>query len=728
MFERFRFEEDSFDARLVSLLDDARAQLALDWIGVAEIGSPDGHAKPVWRAISGDAAVPETFSSEHRPHEACAIALSVDPPFGAIPGAWLVFASARLPSAQHLSELRALLQQALSRDRRQRLGAIALEAFRRAVDPLELTDREARLLLVNDAWERIFGYTRAAALGRTVGELFRDPDQPQHDPSFYRFSLQSIQTDGAWLGMITSRAENGDYVHCEVAVAPFEADPFGSDGPRVLGNFAIRRDLRFRRDREIALANAHREFRAVLASLPDAVAVVRSQRLYFVNAAFLAIVGRTEEQVIGRPVHDFVHPDDRAAFEAAPPGHVTPIRALRHETIRLVDIASAGSISFEGEPATIFIGRDRTDQRLAEEQLARAEKLSALGALAAGVAHELNNPLAYVILNLEVLAARDESPVVKEALEGAIRMKRIADELRVFSRRDGPSESGPTDVEQAVTSALNLTQNLIRHRARLVREHAPGLSAAIGEGALVQALVNLLTNAAEAIPSDGGGEHTITVSSRAVADGIEIAVADTGTGIDADHVEHLFDPFLTTKPVGQGTGLGLAITRRIVEQQGGRIRVDTSPGRGTSFVVTLRSAAPRLESVHGPGPATAEGLRVLIVDDDVAVARALRRILGGHRVEHIGDGRAACKRLVAEEDVDVVLCDLMMPGVSGLDVHREVVTQRPELGDRFLFMTGGTFTGPEIDFVARNPEIVLHKPFEATVLRARIAAMGRRAG
>jgi PAS domain S-box-containing protein len=722
MFERHRFEEQGFDARLAALLDDARAKLSLDWIGVAEIGSPEGSARSVWRAVTHDGVpVPETFAREHRPHAPCAIALAIEPAFGAVPGAWLVYACARAPDHAHLDELRALLEDALSRERARRLGAIALEAMLRAADPLELTDREARLLFVNDAWQRVFGYARDEALGRTAGELFRDPDAPQHDPSFYRFSLQSIQTDGVWMGLLTSRAKHGEYVHNEAAVAPFTAD----EG-RVRGNFAVRRDLRHRRDREIALANAHREFRAVLASLPDAVAVVRSQRLYFVNAAFLAIVGETEEAVIGRAVIDFVHPDDRAAFEAAPRGRVTPIRALRQGAIRLVDVSSAGSISFEGEPATIFIGRDRTDLRLAEEQLARAEKLSALGSLAAGVAHELNNPLAYVILNLEVLSAENTSPILREALDGALRMKRIADELRVFSRGDGPSERAATDVEQAVTSALNLTQNLIRHRARLSRSHEPGLLAAIGEGPLVQALVNLLTNAAEAIPVDTGSEHAISVSSRAAGDRIEIDVSDTGSGIEQEHIERLFDPFFTTKPVGQGTGLGLAITRRIVEQHGGSVRVRTRLGKGTTFTLALRGAAPRPESRPAPSMPAGDGLRVLIVDDDAAVARALRRILSGHRVEHIGEGRAACDRLLTEQEVDVVLCDLMMPGVSGLALHREVIERRPELEGRFLFMTGGTFTGPEIDFVSRHPELVLQKPFEAAVIRARIAGMGKR--
>jgi two-component system cell cycle sensor histidine kinase/response regulator CckA len=737
MFDPRRLTDDrDFDSRLATLLDEARAALALDWIGIAEIAAPDGRAELGWRVVVPvGPKVPDSLPerSRHQPHEPCAVPLDVEPALGAGAGAWLVYASARAPSTAHVDELCTAIEIGLEDDRRRRLGEIALEAMSRAADALELTDREARLLFVNDAWERLFGYRRQEALGRTVGELFRDRETPQHDPSFYRFSLQSIETDGAWFGMVTSRAKNGEHVHCEVAASPFEADD-----SRVLGNFAIRRDLRHRRDREAALTSAHREFRAVLASIPDAVVVVRSERIYFVNAAFLTIVGEDEVRAIGRPITDFVHGGDRESFESGLPIARTSVRLLRSDgSARLVDLSSAGSISFEGAPAAILVGRDRTDQRIAEEQLARAEKLSALGSLAAGVAHEINNPLAYVILNLELLASGTKEgalSAVSEALDGAHRIKRIAAELRMFSREDGGgSELGPTDLEQAVTSALNLTQNLIRHRARLARTHDPGLLASIGERPLVQALVNLLTNAAEAIPDEleiGAGpeaEHCIAVESSATGDRVAIRVSDTGVGIAREQQPHLFDPFYTTKPLGQGTGLGLAITRRIAEHYGGRVEVESTVGRGTTFTIWLpRAYAAAADAPSDDGIAARERLRILIVDDDVAVARALRRILAHHEVEQVADGRTARERLLSSDSFDVVICDLMMPGMSGIDVYRAVSSERPSVADRFLFMTGGTFTGPAVQFVAERPELVLQKPFDAATIRARVTAVGAR--
>lgn len=726
-------DREGFAARLQALLERARVELDAAWIAVAESSSPDGALALRWRAgvghddIEVDRDRIACWSAPGRTSPPWAIALAVEPAIDARPDAALAFHCERAPEPELLSSLCIALTRGLSANREAQLARLALAAMRASADPIEISDRQARLAWVNDAWRRIYGYRDDEAVGRTVAELLRDPETPRHDPAFYQFSMQVITTGHDWLGMLVSRAKGGQQVYAETAVAPFDA---GAQG--FLGNIAIRRNLAHRIEREEALARAHQEFRAVLAALPDAVVVLRSRRIYFANAAFLRVVDQPEAAVIGRPPAAFVHPDDHHLLlpDAVPPTRMRMVR--RDGTTRLLDVSTAGSVSFEGAPAMIVIGRDLTEVRVAEEQLSRAERLWALGSLAAGVAHEINNPLSYVILNLELLA--DElrgGPLqepVTESLEGAHRILRIADELRGFSRGDR-GEGDVVEVERAVTAAINITQNLIRHRATLIRELTPGLHARIPEGPLVQALVNLLTNAAHALPEQRR-DHRITVRSRVGEhDDIELEVQDTGTGITPELLSRMFDPFFTTKPAGKGSGLGLAITRRIVEQVGGRIEVSTEVGAGTCVRLRL-PASEEAEHVAGGTPPQPLGpgqhLRLLVIDDDVGVARALGRLLRQHQVDFEHDPARARDRLLAGEQFDAVLCDVMMPGLDGPSLYEAVAAAEPALARRIIFMTGGAFTDEAAAFLARVGPVLM-KPFVRAEVHARIEAIVRAA-
>jgi nitrogen-specific signal transduction histidine kinase/ActR/RegA family two-component response regulator len=395
---------------------------------------------------------------------------------------------------------------------------------------------------------------------------------------------------------------------------------------------------------------------------------------------------------------------------------------------RLAELSAAGSISFEGRPATILVARDITERRIAEEQLARAERLAALGELAAGVAHELNNPMAYVVMNLELLrsdleAREDEStrePLV-EALDGIRRMQEIALELRTFAGADESGVAEAVAVDGAVESAINITRNQLRHRAVVHRDIEPGLAVYAREGPLVQVLVNVLANAADAIPHDGG-EHTITVQVRAVDGGrVQIAVSDTGAGIPPEILLRLFDPFATTKARGQGSGLGLAISRRIVDRFGGDLRAENLPSGGAKISLTLPAAPAAVkDSGAGPPPVSMhrEWVRVLVIDDEVAICRALKRVLAGHEVVALSDSREGLARL-GNDDFDVVICDLMMPGMSGYKLYAAACAARPSLRTRFVFVSGGALSEEASRFLKTCECPVLPKPFaNADVLDA----------
>jgi PAS domain S-box-containing protein len=454
------------------------------------------------------------------------------------------------------------------------------------------------------------------------------------------------------------------------------------------------------------------------------VCVLRDERIYFTNAALTAIVGLSEEDLVGRSFIELVHEEDRAAYAEAGEARVARVRVTRAgSSPRFVEISSAGRVSFEGWPATILLARDTTDYQVAREELARAEKLSALGSLAAGVAHEINNPLAYVSLNLELLRehgaaalSATEREALDEALEGVARIRGIALELHTFSGKDEPGEPVAVDVGRALTSALNMAQNEIRHRATLVRELEPGLFALAREGQLVQVFVNVLINAAQAIPKSSAREPTIRVASRLLADGeVEVSVTDTGVGIPPQALPQLFDPFSTSKLRGDGAGLGLAICRRILDELGGHISIQSELGHGTTVTITLPEASPASLASSPPQPShrrlVSRPLRVLVVEDERPIARALERMLTGHDVTLAHDGARALALLRASTTFDVVLCDLMMPGLTGADVYERAVAEAPALAPRFAFMTGGAVTPDTKAFLETSDSEVLWKPF-----------------
>ena len=234
-------------------------------------------------------------------------------------------------------------------------------------------------------------------------------------------------------------------------------------------------------------------------------------------------------------------------------------------------------------------------------------------------------------------------------------------------------------------------------------------------------------NAAQAIP-EGAAEHNeVSVATGVGADGrVFVEVADTGRGMSRDVARRIFDPFFTTKAVGEGTGLGLSICHTIVAAHGGEIVVESALGKGSTFKVFLpvTTARPSATPPVVREAARSRRGRVLVVDDDAGVALSLKRILGHeHHVETCTGGRAALDCLASGATFDVILCDLMMPDVSGMDVHTALVKERPELATRLIFMTGGAFTARSREFLANTEQPWMEKPFEAAAIRRAVAAM-----
>ena len=384
-----------------------------------------------------------------------------------------------------------------------------------------------------------------------------------------------------------------------------------------------------------------------------------------------------------------------------------------------------------------------------QARLLLAVRMASVGTLAAGVAHEINNPLAYVMTNLDMVAVRRLPPLgvrlrdlggeaaqigdelgrviamIDVAREGTERMRDIVRDLRTFTRGAGEEKRGPVDVRRVMDASINLAWNEIRHRARLVKEYGDVPPVLATEARLGQVFLNMLVNAAQALEVGDAAENVIRVRTAIEPDGqVAVQVSDTGPGIPPEILDRIFDPFFTTKPVGLGTGLGLWICQGIVTSLGGQITAESRPGEGATFRVVLPSAVSvDRPSTPEPPPAApapdARRLALLVVDDESAIGRTLAIALADEfEVTTATSGRAALAVLAGEPRFDVVLCDLMMPDVSGMDVHERIARERPELAKRFVFVTGGAFTERARKFVDEVGLPVIEKPFDLAKLPA----------
>ena len=380
----------------------------------------------------------------------------------------------------------------------------------------------------------------------------------------------------------------------------------------------------------------------------------------------------------------------------------------------------------------------------AKSQLSHSARLAAVGQLAAGIAHEVNNPAAYVLTNLELLAngiqslqkLRDSADYVdkkdilgtflsetgecvEDCLEGLGRIATIVKGLRAFARIDR-EDVERFDPNESVITALNLVRAQVRHSATLQRRLNSTKTLAADRGKLVQVLVNLLMNAAHAIEDGGGGSGSIVVESADTPEGIRLSVTDDGPGVDPLMRERIFDPFFTTKSVDRGTGLGLSLCSDILRQHQGSLVVDPAYTQGARFEIMLPAetglapATVRPTGVPNPDPVRA---RILIVDDEVALVRADRRSLGRyHDVLVAYDGQDALDLLKDDQNFDMILCDLMMPIVNGIEFYEKAALLAPQLRRRFVFCTGGATTVRALQFISDRGIRLLEKPIDKGTL------------
>jgi two-component system NtrC family sensor kinase len=533
-----------------------------------------------------------------------------------------------------------------------------------------------------------------------------------------RHGVAVTESVAAWMGAPIVAAGRSIGV---VAVGSDQAEAFGKPELTLLTAMVAQAAIALENARLLELlSSGKRQWELTVDAIHQAICIVDNQGIVRrANRVFAELVHMPVTALPGRP------------WAALVPPAWAPIvsRALTtpgaHEIRSGQQLYMVSAVRMEGGDDTAVVSfEDHTEKRRLQEQLIQSEKMSAIGQLIAGIAHDLNNPLASVVGFADFLA---ESGDVPQALAEPLRVIRqeaeraatIVKNLLSFARRQ-EGERAAHPIQPLLESVLGLLKNelmALKVEASLVVE--PGIpDIQMNPNQIKQVFVNLMSNAAQAIASTGR-PGTITVTAKRWLDGVAVSVVDDGPGISDELRPRVFEPFFTTKSHGEGTGLGLSICHGIVKEHGGRITLESSPGAGATFTIELlsagRSPTPALPSAV---PQTPGALRVLVVDDEPHILHYMRATLEswGHRVEVASDGTEAVERALVEP-FDVIICDLRMPRLGGREMYDDLARRHPDIARKVIFATGDTVRGDTLQFLETLGRPFLHKPFTLAELR-----------
>ena len=625
------------------------------------------------------------------------------------------------------------------------------ERYRRIVETsnegIWTIDTEFKITFVNRRLIEMLGYPADEMLGQSLFKFL--PESPG--------TSAVLRGEGSRAGI--SDESEGEFARKDGSKwwALLKTTPTrGADGTHV-GTLGMMTDRTRHRQAEEALRKSEMQYRQIVETTSDGIVMLDlDAQLVFVNARFADMLGYEPREMIGLNAFSLMtaatklhaaEPLQGRESEKNPAVDITFVHKNGDEVE--VNIAGSPLVDNKGKRVgNIAVVRDVTERKKLQSQLMVNDRMASLGTLAAGVAHEINNPLAALLVDLEYVAeslsrtsdgdsiavglGRSAAWLLEEVVKplddaraAAERLRSIVRDLKMFSRSPGDeSKSPPLDVNAVIDSSLRVAWSDIRHRARVVKRYCPVARAAVNEGRLGQVFLNLIVNASQSLEEGRAERNEIVVSTRIEGDRVVVEVSDTGAGIPPDDIGRIFDAFFTTKAVGVGTGLGLAICHRIVTDMGGELTVKSDVGKGTTFRVALpmahqsdetrKTAAPIADA-----PVAGRRGRILLVDDEQLVVNALRRILSAeHDVTTTVAGKEALALCAAGEQYDVIFCDLMMPEMSGMELYGELRSVAPEQANKMVFLTGAAFTAKAKSFLAETRNEHLEKPFDPISLRA----------
>jgi len=598
---------------------------------------------------------------------------------------------------------------------------------------LDYAFHHLRITEINEAMCEQLGASRGELLGSVPH------DRWPRDAQRWRAQMRPLYDQGQVHHTLRASPGEGRYIWVEGAyVCTYDAEG------RITGHYGTQRDVTERRGAATELAASQERLELAIAGGDIGVweydpihRTVHYDPIWFARFGYdMTSVPWTQTAWWA----SVMHPADIAEFGRsflAHAGGEAPFHRVEHR-VRAANgdwiwLLTSGRVSVrgaDGRPLR-YTGTsvDITERKLLQDRLAASERMASVGTLAAGVGHEINNPLTYIMLNLELLdrELNAQPPriermraMLEQTRYGTERVRTVVRDLQALTRapEDRVIRLEPIAI---LERCLEIAHHQIKHRAHVVRELGPVPTVLGNEGRMVQLVLNLVVNAAQAIPEGDAERNRIRVATSTDADGrAVIEISDSGTGILPEHVSRIFDPFFTTKPVGEGTGLGLAICRSIALAMGGEIEVDIAPA--TTFRVRLPAAPPAPATTERPREQPpVRSHRVLVIDDEPSVGALLRRVLPEHEIVAETSARVALARLHRGERFDRILCDLMMPDLTGMDFYDALADVDRELQRRVIFITAGAFTERARTFLAQVTNPRLDKPFDVAEVAALLA-------
>ena len=600
-------------------------------------------------------------------------------------------------------------------------------------------DRDLRIIFCNAATCRSFGIAREELLGRPMRDYVLAEVWPRLASELRTLTPERPLVTGTDPKLMPSG---------ETRWFEWTNRALFDESSRLTGYQAVGRDVTERRRADRALAESEARLAAFMRHAPIGMYVKdEAGRYLMANPEMRHVFGRPTEEVIGRTADELLD-GEAAAVVAAADAEVRANRRpaqIEEHLPGLERYAWTLVVRFpiEGPPGQgLHVGGfdiDITDMKRTESELAasrealhQSEKLRSMGSLLAGVAHELNNPLAIVLIQAVMLEEdAQEDPLRQRAAKirhAAERCARIVQTFMALARRK-PLERRRVVLADVARAALEIASYALRTSdIEVALEVEPDLPPLAGDpDQLHQLVLNLLVNAQQALASRPPPRRIEVRVRRPSADLLALEVADNGPGVPPEHRERIFEEFFTTKPQGAGMGFGLAFSRSVAEAHRGRL-VLLPEGAGATFRMTLPIAAGRAEATAAVEPATGAPARccALVVDDEPEIAGALAELLAadGYAVEAALSGEAA-RSMLAETGFDLILCDLRMPGIDGRQLFTWLQQARPELVARLAFATGDALGSEAARFLAEAGRPVLEKPFTQTALRRVVSAIRR---
>ena len=592
---------------------------------------------------------------------------------------------------------------------------VATEIVAALADAVVVTGTDRRILTANRAAGALFGRPLEDLPGTAIDDLVVSAER-QHVAEREHRAVEGEEQH------YETKVVRGNGEERSVAVS---TTPLVIEG-ELLGTVATLRDITQQQSEQETLARSEARYRNLIESASDAIVTLdANDRFTTVNHAAEIVSGYRRGELVGLWFAPLL-PDDElpkalANFQKALAGETGLFESQFYRKDGEIRFISITYSTPQKDEEVLCLIRDVTDQKMLQEQLIQSEKMSAIGQLVSGVAHELNNPLAGISAFAQLLLSEkrfppDQRTAAEMIYAEARRASRIVQNLLTFARQHKP-ERTPTQVNQVLDDTLELRGYELRVRGIDVQrdydEQVPETMADAHQ--LQQVFLNLITNAEQAMERSERDKQRLTVRTRRAGDMLRIDIEDTGPGIPPNLLERIFNPFFTTKPTGSGTGLGLSISLGIVREHEGRIWAENA-AQGARFVIELPIIAPRTTGDYPAVPPTipvTDRLHILVIDDEASVRVALQRYLSsrGHEVETTASGKEALARM-REDAFDAVIVDMRMPDLSGEQLFQELKARDESYAERVIFTTGQLVDDSVRSFLASTGRPCVPKPFE----------------